>query len=320
MRFSQTVQVQANQRYRVSVRARADEPRIVRLVVNQKAAPFATYLALDDDPAAGLTFTVGTEMQTYEIVGQSALADNDARFAFELADSLAGLVIDDVVFEPTTEPLRGLMDPTPGDPPVDPTDPTDPNAPPGDPNAPPGGTGGTTGTTPVGTPGNPGVMVPNQPTDSPMQPDLNAIPGQNGGLPAPPATTFTGTGRCSMQPDPACNGLPCSVQLGLCYDPTTGYVWDQGQMRWTQPPAGPCTTGVFWPVAGTCYDPESGYFFNPMTGVWEYFGDWYTQGEDDPPEDSGCGIAATRGGSAALTLLAPLALGLAMRRRRRAAR
>jgi hypothetical protein len=111
----------------------------------------------------------------------------------------------------------------------------------------------------------------------------------------------------------------------MCYDPNTGYVWSQnvnntGMPGWTQPPPGPCTVGVFWPLANTCYDPVSGYLFNRMTMAWEEWGDGYTRGSDAAAEDSGCGIAA-RGNSADarwLSLLVPLALGLAARRRRAA--
>jgi hypothetical protein len=130
-----------------------------------------------------------------------------------------------------------------------------------------------------------------------------------------------------MQPDPACQGFPCSVTLQLCYDPGTGYVWDQslngGVGGWAQPPAGPCMGAgiVFLPSANTCYDPETGYLFNPTTQQWDPWGDWYTQGDDDPAESSGCGIAAQGGGASDarwLSLLVPVAFGWAMRRRRAA--
>src|SRR5690606_23321922 len=86
LRLSQFVSITAGQRYRISVRARAAEPRLMRLIVAQVNEPFATYLTFDDNPdEEGTSFTVDTEMRTYEIVAQAAVSDANARFTFELA-------------------------------------------------------------------------------------------------------------------------------------------------------------------------------------------------------------------------------------------
>jgi hypothetical protein len=83
----------------------------------------------------------------------------------------------------------------------------------------------------------------------------------------------------------------CSTPIGLCYEEKYGYVWDVsangGQGAWSQPPTDVAGCGpdfVFWPKVNRCYDPQSGYTFNPARMQWEYFGDWYTAGQDEADE------------------------------------
>jgi len=127
--------------------------------------------------------------------------------------------------------------------------------------------------------------------------------------PVAPQPERANTGGCTADAD--CSPYQCSRSLWLCYDEPTGYVWDAHQHGdvggWSQPPRyfdddgdgmrdADCAQGhVFWPKVNRCYDPSSGYTFNQALSRWEYFGDWYTEGEDSAEADAGAPGAADSG-------------------------
>lgn len=302
----QEVSVQAGERYLMRFRGRAAEPRRIRLIVQQEGT---------DDVFGSLgngeEVTMGTEFATYEWVFESSGTEPQARLKFQFGDSAAGVTIDDVVFQPTQLPISE------GEPVV----PSDPNNP-GDPTNPgtPGTPGGNNdGTTPLGN--GDGPVIPNQ-GDNTGGPGAPIPGGETGGLPAPPAGSPGGNGTCTT--DANCGGFLCNPTLGLCYEPQFGYVWDQslngGQGGWAQPPPHNCGAGyVFWPLVNLCYDPETGYVYNTTTMRWEYYGDQYTQGQDDAGgSDSACGIttSAPSGQSTPWFALGLLGLAVGLRRRR----
>lgn len=302
VRIGQPITLQANQNYRVSVRARAASPRVIRMFVGQRDEPYAVYLSLDDDPETeGASINLTTEMQTFEVIQQAPAVSGELQVALDFADDLAEVVIDDVSVEPTdlpvTEPGAPIAVPPPAAPGA--------GAPPaagGDLGTlnPGGDATGTPGTTPVGAP-NPGEAT--------------------GGLPPTPAGPAPAA-QCSVAADPACLGYPCSVELGLCYDPATGYVGNAG--AWTQPPRGVLGCGfdqVYWPLFGACYIPETGWIYNQQAGQWQWYGVNYTEGERPPADSSGCALGsapATRGG-ASWMLVGLLGAALGLRSRRRSA-
>lgn len=344
VRLSQPVSVQTGQNYLISFRARAAAPRPVAVSVALPDAPYTTFGALGNRRDAEAPVTIGTTMETFEWVFASEGAAQNASFNFDIGNSDADLVIDDVFFGPTTRPVS-----VPGEGAGEPTTPP-PGAPPGTPGTPPPAGGGTS-PAPLG--GGGGMVIPNQ-GDLGSNPGGTPAPGQppsgggvsnpiSGAFPDPPSGTVNGTGQCRTTAD--CAGTAnaeCSTKLWLCYDPRTGYVWDGSQRRWSAPPQrfdadgdgmndDDCGAGnVFWPLAGrpqvdgACYHEPSGTAFNERTGEWQCIGgDFTPDGNCDGGEESSCAVSnvGSRGMSGwALTGLLGAMLTIGLRRRSRAAR
>jgi endo-1,4-beta-D-glucanase Y len=312
VRLSQPVTVQAGQNYLISVKASAATVRPFSIGI-EGPAPAGVIANLGNRRGEGPVM-IGPELQTYDWVF-AATTSGAFNFNIDVANSDVSVVLDDVVFQQTTDPVS-----TPGDLPpvaVTPGDPANPGGTPG--NPPPGG-GEIGAVTPgggdvTGAPGTQGTQ--------------GAGVGVNGGLPAPTAAPGAGgTGTCTT--DASCDDNPnvvrpegdykCSLQLGLCYAPESGFVWSPAQKDWTEPPfgvAGCAADQVFWPKFNLCYEPESGYIYNTTDKEWQYYGDHYTEGKD--ASDSGCAVSGapiSRGTSGWWAVgLFGAALGLARRRR-----
>ncbi len=119
-----------------------------------------------------------------------------------------------------------------------------------------------------------------------------------------------------------CAPAACSVELGLCYDPGTGYVWSPTQNTYTQPPKGVqgCAADqVYWPKFGFCYIPETGWIYNRGVMQWQFYGIDYTEGKRPPGDAGGCsvsgGVGRESGSNWLLMGLLGAALGLTYRRR-----
>lgn len=317
IRLKQPVTLQANQNYRLSITARAAEPRPLRVFVGQRDEPYATYLSMDDDPdTEGAALSLTTENQTFEVVQQVTGTPSGAvQLAIDVADSAAEVVIDSISLTPTTDPVTEPGTPIVAPPATDPGTPAAPGTPGGTPAANPGNgdLGGTVnpGVDAPGAPGGGSVSAPN--------PD-NAV-----GAPAAP-TTAPGAATCSAGNEAVCAPHACSTELNLCYDTNTGYVWDPSQRGgmgdWTKPPrgvAGCAQDQVFWPKFDLCYIPETGWIYNPSQGGWVFYGLDFTEGKR-PESDGSCAIdgapGTSRGSSWMLMGLLGAAFGLSVRRRR----
>lgn len=184
------------------------------------------------------------------------------------------------------------------------TDPIDPGSAVGGAPAP----SGATGANPLGPVQNPGL-------------DASGAPVSTPGAPTGPA------GPASAQ---SCAPAAFSAQLGLCYDPVTGFVRDPATGQLTPPPpvqwcgedeARPGTFNVWWPLLPGCYSPVSGYGFSEQLGRWVYVGTNFTRGEPLSSDDTkGCavsGAGAERSGDGRLALLGLLGVAALWRRRRR---
>jgi endo-1,4-beta-D-glucanase Y len=316
VRVKQQVTLQANQNYRISLRARAAEPRLLRVFVGQRDAPYDTYLQMDDDPEAdGDGIHLTTEMQTFEVVQAASASSGVVQLALDFADSTAEVVLDDIVLAPTTDPATA-----PGTVVVPPTtDPGAPATPP--PGAPAAGTPGSTGNGTIGTvtPGGDSTGSTGTPAGTAGSP--NPIDATAGMPPAPGLAPMSNT--CSAANSAVCGaGFMCSVELGLCYDPVTGYVRDPATNDWALPPFGYPGCGpeqVFWPKYNLCYVPDTGYIWNTQTNKWEFYGVDYTEGKERTSDDSGCDVSGAGGernaSSWMLVGLLGAALGLSYRRR-----
>jgi len=312
IQFYQDVALEAGLNYLVSLKARATAPRPIRLVIGEvedfdnNGEQYEAYAVLRDGEAD--TFDVTTTDATYSFVFTQPVSNPGARLNLQFGDDMAEVIFDDVSVVPTTLPPTEVVGVEGGGPVTTP----DPGTPGGTPTGTPGD--GTIGTVdPVGDPGtSPGVSpgVPN--------PDNSTA-----GLPPPP-TAVPGAGSCSAANPGVCAPALCSVELGLCYDDATGYVWDPSQNRYTQPPKGVLGCGpdqVYWPKYKLCYVPDTGWIFNPTATppAWEFYGIDYEQGKYPPGEDSGCSVANVPGsheGSKWLLVgLLGAALGLTYRRR-----
>lgn len=311
VRLQQAVNVQAGQNYLISVRARSDAERPFSIGIENAAG--GGNIATLGNRRADAPLTIGPDMLTYDWVFTST-ASGAMNFNVDVASSDVDLVLDDVVLAPTDLPpttagdLAGVV-PDPGVP----GDPGTPTTPGGTPTTPAGmdGTIGTVnpnGDTPgsTGTPGAPGAPDPNNST---------------AGLPAAP-TTPPGAGSCTAANPTVCAPAACSVELGLCYDPGTGYVWSPTQNTYTQPPKGVqgCAADqVYWPKFGFCYIPETGWIYNRGVMQWQFYGIDYTEGKKPPGDAGGCsvsgGVGRESGSNWLLMGLLGAALGLTYRRR-----
>jgi MYXO-CTERM domain-containing protein len=309
VRLSQPVTVQAGQNYLISVKASAETVRPFSINI-EGPEPVGVIGSLGNRRGEGPVM-IGPELQTYDWVFAST-ASGAFNFNIDVANSDVTVVLDDIVFQQTTQPVS-----SPGDLPPAPVTPGDPAAP-----------GGTSGTPPTGG-GEIGAVTPGGG-------DVTGIPGSqsvggdlNGSSPPAPTTRpgAGGSGTCTT--DASCDDDPavvrvggdykCSLQLGLCYVPETGYVWSPAQNDWTKPPfgvAGCAKDQVFWPKYSECYVPDTGYIYNSVKKEWQYFGDNYTEGKDPVDGCSVSGMPTGRNSSGwwAVGLLGT-AFGLAYRRR-----
>jgi endo-1,4-beta-D-glucanase Y len=317
VRLQQAVNVQSGQNYLISVRARADAERPFSIGIENQAG--GGNIADLGNRRADAPLTIGPNMLTYDWVFTST-ASGAMNLNVDVASSDVDLVLDDVVFAPTDLPPTSTGDligvePDPGDP----GNPANPGT--GTPN--PGGNP----TTPAGNDGTIGTVNPGSDPGSGSNPGAApGVPNPNdstAGLPPAP-TTAPGAASCTAQTATACAPAACSIELQLCYDPTTGYVWDPSQNTYTQPPRGVqgCAADqVYWPKFGYCYIPETGWIYNPtvMPPAWQFYGIDYTEGKKPEADDSGCSISGVAGGEAGskwlLVGLLGAALGLTYRRR-----
>jgi hypothetical protein len=309
VRLSQTVNVQAQQNYLISVRARAATERPFSLGIENQAG--GGNIATLGNRRADAPLTIGSDMQTYDWVFTST-ATGPMNFNIDVANSDVTVVLDDLVFAPTDLPptatgdLEGVL--------PDPAVPGTPGTPgtPGAPGTPAAGNGTIGTVTPggdsTGTPGAPGAPGAPNPIDA------------TGGMPPAP-TYMPGALTCSAANEAVCAPALCSTELGLCYDPATGYVGDPTTRTWSEPPRTypGCGPGqVFWPKYDLCYVPETGYIWNTTTNRWEFYGIGYTEGKE-LPDDSTCDVSGAPGGRDgsgwAIVGLLGAALGLSYRRR-----
>jgi hypothetical protein len=184
----------------------------------------------------------------------------------------------------------------------------------------PGGPGGGDGSgTTFGAPGDPSQDGSGSPSGG------TTASGTAGGTAG--ATSVPGNGAPSPE---ACSPAAYSSELDLCYDRTTGYVWDVSVGDWALPPpvewcgvdeANPGRYYHFWPLVSACYSPTSGYAWNEQQGEWVFVGRNLVRAvlTDDGP---GCSLhAGTRPlgsgseGRAGWALLLLTALGCCWRRR-----
>jgi endo-1,4-beta-D-glucanase Y len=308
IQFYQDVSLQSGLNYLVSIRARAAEARPLRLIVGEvddfdnNGATYEAYASLSDSDTTPDFFNLSTTDATYSFVFTAPVTNPAARVNLQFGDSLAEVIFDDVSVTPTDLPPTAIVQVEGEVPPAVPVTP-------GAPGTPAAGNGTIGTVTPggdsTGTTGAPGAPNPIDAT---------------GGMPAAP-TYVPGASQCSAANETVCAPALCSTELGLCYDPTTGYVRDPSTGGWAQPPrtypgCGP--DQVFWPKYDLCYVPETGYIWNTTTNRWEFFGVDYTEGKE-LPEDSTCDVSGAPGGRAgsgwAIVGLLGAALGLSYRRR-----
>jgi hypothetical protein len=297
----QTVSVQAGQRYRLSVDARAEAPRALRAAVQGEDS---AYGAIVVDPEGG-TFTVDTEMRTYQTVFEATATDPEAALVFEFGHSSEDVIVDNVILETTdlpVDPGSAVGGPAPA--------PVAPGTPGGGNNA-------------AAAPGDGTLGTVDAIGDAPGTPAAPA--GQPGGL--TPGLTPSSPNNPSAPSPQNCAPAAYSPELNLCYDPTNGNVWDANLGTYTRPPQVPgCgadeqNPGQFyywWPLIQACYDPASGTAFDTSIGQWAFVGTNFTVGQRGTKADSGCSVSQASVGGIGWTQLALLGLaGAAMTMRRR---
>jgi MYXO-CTERM domain-containing protein len=295
------------------LKSRSSNPRALHVNIEQaNGGGVVGSLGNHQDAKAPVMTTA--DMLTYDWVFASTAAAT-ANFEVDSGDSAETLIIDDVVLAPTTDPVSVAGDqagqPAPGS-----TDGTTPGSTGG------GAPGGGGSTTPGGTTGQ---TIPNQ-SDRGSTAGGSSVAGSQSGVAAAAAPSSSGgpngNGTCTSDAD--CGGFKCSTTISLCYDSTTGYVWDQkangGQGGWTQPPVtDACKPYVFWPLLNGCYDPTTGYGFDPQTGKPVFIGEQY-QANNTGKSSGGCSVSGagenTPAPAWALFGMLGTALGFAYRRRR----
>jgi endo-1,4-beta-D-glucanase Y len=308
----QTVSLQAGQRYRLSVDARAEAPRALRVAVEGQDAAFGR-IAIGTD---GETFTVDTENRTFQTVFDATASDPAAVLLVQFGHSGEDVTIDNVILEPTTlelDPGSTVGGPAPA--PL----PAVPGAP-----APGGGAGGVSapGDAPLGTVGDLG-------TDATGAPVSTGVPVSSGGV--VPGSSTQPPGNPSAPDVQNCAPAAYSVELDLCYDPVNGNVWDVSQSTFTRPPqveaCGPDERNpgrfyYWWPLLPACYDPTTGYAFSEQSGRWEFVGTDFVRGQEGLSDEAGCALTGAGAGTgsnpswANLLLLGLAGAAVAVRRRR----
>ena len=303
--FHQTVNLQAGQRYRLAVDARAVAPRALRAAVEGADTYGAIATSMDG------TFTVDTQMRTYQTVFEVPANDPAAEVIFQFGHSSEDVIIDNVILEPTTLPVD------PGSAVGGAPSPVTPVDQPGNPVGPGSGAGGS-GDGTIGTVPNPGTDAPGAPVTP-----VGTTPPNTPGTGAPVAAPAN-PGAPSAQ-----NCLPAafSAELGLCYDPANGLVYDPSQADWTAPPPAefcgvnendPDSFYYWWPLVNACYDPESGTYWNEQLRQWTFVGTNFKQGQRGVSSDSGCSVSSTAPANGSWAMLAFLGMaGAALARRRR---
>jgi endo-1,4-beta-D-glucanase Y len=279
--FRQQVALQAGQRYRLSVDARAAAARPVRLVVQGEDA---TYGAISVGGAD--TFTVDTQMRNYRTVFEASASDPEAELLFQFGHSSEDVIIDNVRLEPTQDPI-------------------DPGSTVGGGPAPLGAPNAGGGLGPVQDPGRDVSSAPAG-GSTPAPPGATAVPGAQG---CAPAAFSPQLGLCY---DPA---------TGFVRDPGTGQWTPPPPVQWCgEDEASPGTFNRWWPLLPGCYSPVSGYAFDDQLGRWVFVGTNFTRGSGAPSDDAGgCAVSAAgsrRNAGAPLALLGLVGLAAAWRRRR----
>ncbi len=307
LNFRQQVSVQAGQRYRLSVDARAAAPRLVSLAVQGDNAPAYGRIAIGQD---GETFTVDTEMRTFQTVFEAPATDAAAVLLFQFGHGSEDVIIDNVVLEPTDLPL----DPgsTVGGPAPSPVAPV-----PGAPAGPGGVPAAAPGDGSLGAVGDLGADVTGAP-GAPVTP---------GGV--TPGTTSASPGNPSAPSVQNCAPAAYSAEINLCYDLATGYVWDTNQGTWTLPPQvewcgaderSPGNFNYWWPLLPACYSPVSGYAWNDTLRSWVFVGTNFSRGGGVGSDDAaGCAVSGAGAGGngwAGLALLGLAGAAMTVRRRR----
>lgn len=308
--FRQSVNLQAGQRYLLSVAARSSAARAVALGVRAGDATIGSIATAVDG-----TFTVDAEKRTFQTVFQAPAGVSEAEIRFEFGQSSQDVTIDDVVLAATDLPI----DPgsaVGGPAPVAPNPSTSPGATNGGAAAPNDGTLG--GVTPVGRDLGGSSAAPPGGAAGGLGPVSNAAPPTNADAP-------------SVQ---NCAPAAYSAELNLCYDASTGLVWDGNQNTYTLPPSvewcgadeqNPGRFYYWWPLLPACYDPTSGHAFDPQTRQWVFVGTSFIRGQRGAGgEDGGCSIGGVPGGSTGVSgsgwaraaLLGLFGAALATRRRR----
>jgi endo-1,4-beta-D-glucanase Y len=268
----QGVSLQAGQRYRISVDARAEAARPLRLVVQGDGGAYGGIVTGPD----GETFTVDEQTRTFQAVFASSATDPEAQLVIQFGHSSEDVVIDNVILEPTDLPLDpgsavGGLPATPASP--------MPGA------APPGAGDGTLGT--IDDVGDDlGAGMPTTPG--------SATSGLNPGVAAPSNPSLPSAQNCA----PAAY----SIELELCYDPLTGYVWDTSQNMYVLPPRisgcgederNPGSFYYWWPLLPGCYDPVSGYAWSDQAQSWVFVGSNFELGQrPTTSDDAGCALSA----------------------------
>ena len=305
--FQQTVNLQAGQRYLLSVSARSSAARAVSLSVRAGDTELGSIATAEDG-----TFTVDATERTFQTVFEATAGAPDAAIRFEFGQASQDVIIDDVVLAPTDLPI----DPGSAVGVAPPAAPPAPGAPSGGGAAPAPNDGTLGGVTPVGQDLGGGSTTPPLGTAGGVGPSTSSAPPSNGGAP-------------SVE---NCAPAGYDVEINLCFDTSTGLVWDPSQNRYTLPPThaecgadenNPGQFYYWWPLLPACYDPVSGYAFNPQLAEWVFVGTNFVRGQRaDGGEDGGCSISGAVGTGAGgdgwshFALLGLAGAAVASRRRR----
>ncbi|MEY2930653.1 MAG: putative b-glycosidase, glycoside hydrolase family 8 protein [Pseudomonadota bacterium] len=287
--FRQQVSLQAGQRYRLSVDARATATRPLRLVVQGEDTTYGSIRV-----GAADTFTVDSQMRNYRTVFEATASDPEAELLFQFGQSSEDVTIDNVRLEPTQDPVD------------------------------PGSTvGGGAAPAPAGTPSaNGGLGTVQDPgRDASGAPVGNAPSVPTGSLATPSAQSCAPAGFSSEL------SLCYDTTTGFVRDPSTGQWTPPPPVQWCgEDEASPGTYNRWWPLLPGCYSPLSGYGFSEREARWVFVGTNYTRGSGLSSADDAAGCAVSGAGTGAgterssdarLGLVGLVGLAAAWRRRKR---